>query len=119
MSEQDKSSNIIQVTQQKEINDLLDNNYTLCVDFWAPWCGPCLKFAEVFDEAAFELSDTPNSIKFIKVNIDQATAIATEYEINSIPTVLLLKKDQPPKKRVGSMTKNELVEFIKQQQAQN
>ncbi len=59
----------------------------LVVEFWAPWCGPCKLFAQVFDKASEELTD----FEFAKVNTDEAQGITQRYAIRSVPTIMIFK----------------------------
>ncbi len=59
------------------------------VDFWAPWCGPCLRFAPVMEKVALDLEKTdPGKVEFFKVNVDDEGALAETYNITMIPTII-------------------------------
>jgi len=68
-------------------NETLDNNEIVIIDFWADWCGPCIQFAPVFEKASEEFPD----VIFAKVNTEEQQAIAAQYGIQSIPTVMVVR----------------------------
>ncbi|MFA5271687.1 MAG: thioredoxin [Candidatus Omnitrophota bacterium] len=79
------------------------------VDFWAAWCGPCQMIAPYVTEIAKEYE---GKIKVCKLDVDQAQEIATEYTVMSIPTLLIFKDGKVMAKKVGTLTKRDLVKFI-------
>ena len=79
------------------------------VDFWADWCGPCQMIAPFVEEIAKEYA---GKIKVCKLDVDQAQEIATEYTVMSIPTLLIFKEGKVMAKKVGTLTKRDLVKFI-------
>ncbi len=88
----------------------IESGYSI-VDFWAVWCGPCRAFAPVFEELSDEFK---GEVKFIKVNVDNATQIAQKYQIRSIPTLILFKDGEQVQKWIGGRPKETLRTMIKE-----
>lgn len=85
----------------------LDENDIMVVDFWADWCGPCLKVAPILEELEDEYK-----VQVYKVHVDEQTELAQKYEITSIPTLLVFEKGIPVKKLVGAYPKHKLVKEL-------
>ena len=79
------------------------------VDFWAPWCGPCKMIAPILEELAPEVEGKAN---IAKLNVDDNQATASEYEVMSIPTLILFKDGEPGDKVVGFQPKEQLASLI-------
>ncbi|MFS0780661.1 thioredoxin [Bacillus sp. 1P06AnD] len=79
-------------------------------DFWAPWCGPCKMIAPVLQELDGEMSDT---VKIVKVDVDENQETAGKFGVMSIPTLILLKDGQVVDKVVGFQPKEALAELVK------
>ena len=75
------------------------------VDFWAPWCGPCRMVAPVVDELSDEYD---GRVKFVKLNTDDNIKTASQYQIRSIPTLLVFKGGEPVGQIVGFRPKSDL-----------
>jgi thioredoxin 1 len=96
------------------LNDVTDSNFQaevieadlpVLVDFWAPWCGPCRVVAPVLEEIAAERDD----LRIVKLNVDENQQTAANFEVLSIPTMILFKGGQPVKKVIGAYPKRKLV----------
>ena len=75
------------------------------IDFWAPWCRPCLMVAPIVDELADEYEGRVN---FVKMDVDQNPLTASKYGIMSIPTLLIFKNGEPVSHIVGLRSKGDL-----------
>lgn len=71
----------------KNFNETLDSNEIVIIDFWAPWCGPCIQFGPIFEKVSEAYSD----VVFAKVNTEEQQAIGTQYGITSIPTIMVVR----------------------------
>jgi thioredoxin 1 len=86
--------------------DVLQSGHPVLVDFWAEWCGPCKMFAPVLDEVAKEYG---GKITVAKLDIDANPQIAQQYQILSIPTMLVFQGGRPVKQIVGAKPKAALL----------
>jgi len=77
-------SSAMDITEQSWDAEVLESDKPVVVDFWAPWCGPCRMVAPELDKLAGRVGD---SVKFVKLNIDEARDIAVKYGVMSIPTI--------------------------------
>ena len=101
-------SELINLNKESFNKAVSDTKPTL-VDFWAPWCGPCLALSPILEEIANDLGD---SVGIYKVNVDDNTDLAQEHGVNSIPTILVYKNGALSETVVGVKTKDELLSIL-------
>lgn len=89
--------------------EVLNSELPVLVDFWATWCGPCKMIAPVIAEIAEEYE---GKIKVGKVNVDEENALAMQYRVASIPTLLLFKNGQVINTSVGYLPKQSIIEKL-------
>jgi len=82
------SANVVTVTDANFDSEVLKSDKPVLVDFWAPWCGPCMQLSPVIDQVA---DATVGKAKVAKVNVDESQQLAAKYRINSIPALLVFK----------------------------
>ena len=95
------------------LQDVTDSNFqaevieaedAVLVDFWAPWCGPCRVVAPVLEEINGERED----LRVVKLNVDENQQTAAQFEVLSIPTMILFKNGEVAKKVIGAYPKKRL-----------
>ncbi|MFV0246807.1 MAG: thioredoxin [Mycoplasmatales bacterium] len=99
---------MLKKTSQEDFKNDISNGVVL-VDFYADWCGPCQQLAPELER----LNELDSSANIIKVNIDEANEVASEYGVMSIPTMILFKNGNQVDQKVGVSKAEELQEWIK------
>lgn len=90
---------------------LTRSDVPLLVDFWAPWCGPCRMMAPAFEQAAKQLE--PN-VRLLKVNTEQQQAVAGQFGIRSIPTMILFARGRELDRMSGALDASGIVAWARQ-----
>jgi thioredoxin 1 len=101
----------INVTKDNFKQEVLDSEVPVLVDLWAPWCMPCKMVEPILEKLA---DDMNGKIKVAKVNVDEQPELAAEYNIVSIPTLLVFKGAELVGKKVGAVPRPVIDEMIKQ-----
>ena len=96
---------------KESLNDILNDSKPVLVDFYADWCGPCKVQAPFLQEVKSEIGD---QVRIIKIDVDRSPAVAQQYAVSGIPTLILFINGQPVWRQSGVATKKQLVEVIRQ-----
>ena len=85
--------------------DVLESEVPILVDFWAPWCGPCRVVHPILEEM---LAERDGDLRIVSLNVDDNQQTAAQFEVLSIPTLILFKGGQEAKKVIGAYPKRKL-----------
>lgn len=100
---------VLNITSENYEEEVLKEEGTVLIDFYADWCGPCRAMSPIVEEIAQELE---GKIKVGKINVDNNQDLAMEYGVMSIPTFIVFKNGKNIKTVVGSRSKEELKESL-------
>ncbi|MEE8637442.1 MAG: thioredoxin [Candidatus Margulisiibacteriota bacterium] len=93
------------VNAQTFKSEVLESTVPVLVDFWAQWCGPCLMLGPVLEKVAVKYS---NRLKVLKMNLDENREIASDYQIMSIPCLIIFRRGMETGRIIGFMDENKL-----------
>ncbi len=96
----------VHLDQNNFKTEVLDSSIPVLVDFWAEWCGPCKMLSPILDQVATELA---GKLKVAKLNVDESPDLAGQFNVMSIPTLIVFKKGEPVDQFVGAMPKDKLL----------
>jgi thioredoxin 1 len=99
------ADNVTEVTDTNFQAEVIESDVPVLVDFWAPWCGPCRMVAPVVEEIAEERGE---ALKVVKLNIDDNQNTAIQFNVMSIPTLMLFKDGAVAKTVIGAYPKRKL-----------
>ena len=100
---------LLEVNEQNFESEVLKSGKLTVVDFWAPWCGYCVKLSPVIEQISQEMQE----VKFVKINTDECENIAKNYAISGLPCLLMFKNGEPQDRLVGAMPKTSIINNIK------
>lgn len=99
----------IQVTDESFENEVLQAEHPVLVDFWAEWCGPCKAIAPVLEEVAEAFQ---GRLKVVKIDVDKQQKTPLQYNIRSIPTLMIFKNGTVHTTQIGLANKAKLVQMV-------
>ena len=100
---------LTKTTDETFNQDVLQSDVPVLLDFWAEWCGPCKMIGPILEELSEEYAET---VKIIKLNVDENNNTAIKYAVRSIPTLILFKDSTVQAQHIGSASKAQLKEFL-------
>ena len=95
----------------ESFKDIIQGDQLTLVDFFATWCGPCKMMHPVLEQLKHELGD---SIRIIKLDVDKNDALASQYRIQSVPTLMLFKSGENVWRQSGAMQLGDLKRLVSQ-----
>ena len=98
----------MKIVDSNEFRSEIENGITV-VDFFATWCGPCKMLAPVLEGLS---SDMEGKVNFIKVDIDQSLDLANEFQISSVPTMVIFKDNKKVEQLIGFLPKEKIQQAI-------
>ncbi len=98
----------ITITKDNFQTEVLKTKGTVLIDFWASWCGPCRMLSPIVDQVAEEHPD----VKVGKINVDEEPELASQFDVMSIPMLVVFKDGQKVNESVGLIPKEKVEELI-------
>ena len=108
IKQEGKEMSVIHVDKYNFQNEVMESDKPVLLDFWAPWCMPCRMVGPILEEIAEERSD----IKVGKINVDEQPELAGEFQVMSIPTLVVIKNGKIVNHSVGAMQKEAILAML-------
>ena len=99
----------LKINQENFQDEVMNSDKPVLLDFWAPWCGPCKMVLPLVEEFAEEYPD----IKVGKITVDEEMALAKQFRVTSIPTLVVIKDGQVVTRSTGAKPKDDILAMVK------
>jgi thioredoxin 1 len=103
----------MEATATLSFKEILQSKTPVLIDFFATWCGPCKMMPPILDEVKHELKD---DVRILKIDVDKNRELSTKWNIQSIPTLVLLKEGKIIWRQAGVVPANELISILQRYQ---
>ena len=100
---------LIKLTSDNFQTEVMQSEQPVLIDFWASWCGPCKMLSPVVEEIAEEVTD----FKVASYNVDDEMDLASEFGVQSIPTLVVIKNGEEADRSVGVISKEEILSLVR------
>lgn len=97
---------MIQIENREQLEKIINDNSAVVLDFYADWCSPCKQLLPILEKA----SEKQNNVVFCKINVDDNTELANEYNIRSIPSLKYIKNKEVVLTTLGFKSMDEIIE---------
>ena len=94
---------------KNSFKSLINSHPVILVDFFGTWCGPCQALMPILKDVKAELGE---QLKFIKIDIDKNRELATQYQVRSVPTMILFKDGTPKWRQSGVLQKSAIIDVV-------
>lgn len=94
---------------ESNFDDIINQDKTVLVDFWAPWCGPCKMLGPLIENLSQQVDE---DVVVCKINVDDNQAIAQKYGVASLPTILVFKSGEVTNQNIGFAPMPKLMELV-------